>query len=121
MGFSFAMRYNPDYQRRYGKCALCHQGIEAGEKIMLGTGYFNHKLIKKHYHFECWLKEVPIRAKDWFFKYDYKPRRMAPEKKAELNRLRAKRYYISRKGGEPNVTSAKLAVVEKQITLVKAS
>ncbi len=121
MSFSFAMCYKPDYQRRFGQCVICHQGIEAGEKIMIGTGYFNHQLIKNHNHFGCWLAELQVRAKDWYFKFEYKPRRMAPEKKAELNRLRAKRYYISQKGGEPNVTSAKLAEVEKRITLVKAS
>ena len=120
MSFSFAMCYKPDYQRRYGKCAVCQQGIEAGERIMAGTGYFNHQLIKNHNHYECWLKAVIARAKDWFFEFDYKPRRMAPEKKAELNRLRAKRYYINQKGGDANEVLVKVTDLEKRIALVKA-
>lgn len=120
MAFSFAMHYHPAWQRRYGKCAICRQGIEAGERIVLGTGYFNHRLIRNHNHFECWLREVQARAQSWFFANEYKPKRMAPEKKAELNRLRAKRYYICQKGGEPYEVMKKLAEVEKKIALVKA-
>ena len=120
MAFSFAMSYQPTYQKRYGKCKICHQGIEAGSKIMIGTGYFNGHLIKIHDHYDCWLQEVEERAKQWFFANEYKPKRMAPAVKAELNRLRAKRYYIKQKGGEPNETLTKVAEVEKQIALVKA-
>lgn len=91
----------------------------AGEKIMVGTGYFNHRIIKNHNHFECWLKEIQIKAKDWFFANDYKPTGMGRDKKMELNRLRAKRYYISQKGGEPDEVIKKLEEVERRIVLVK--
>lgn len=121
MSFTFAMYYQPAYQKRYGKCAVCSQGIVAGEQIMIGTGYFNRRLIRNHNHYACWLKEVEARAKGWFFANEYKPTAMAPEKRAELNRLRAKRYYIRKKGGEPDETIRKLAEVEKQIALVKSS
>lgn len=121
MSFSFGMYYQPAYQRRYGKCKICHQGVEAGEPIMIGTGYFHGHLIKNHNHHDCWFKEIEARAKAWFFANEYKSIRMAPEQKAELNRLRAKRYYIQhRKGGEPSEILIKVAEVEKQIALVKA-
>jgi len=120
MSFSFAMHHHPDYQRRYGECRICHQGIELGSRIMVGTGYFNHRLIKVHNHYDCWLKEVEQRAKDWFFQHDFEPKRMSPEKKAQLNRLRAKRYYIRQKGGEPNAVMEKLEAIERQIAMVKA-
>lgn len=120
MSFSFALQYQPAYQRRYGKCKICHQGIEAGAKIMIGTGYFNHRLIKNHNHYDCWVTEILSRASSWFFANEFKPKRMAPERKAELNRLRAKRYYIQQKGGEPDDIITKVAEVEKQIALVKA-
>ena len=121
MAFSFALQYQPSYQKRYGKCKCCHQGIEAGDKIMLGTGFFFGRLVKTHNHYSCWFEVVETRAKDWFFANDYKPKRMAPEQKAELNRLRAKRYYIQqRKGGEPNETITKVAEINRQIILVKA-
>jgi len=120
MSFTFAMYYKPDYQRRYGICTCCHQGIEAGEQVMIGTGYWHKQLIKNHSHYNCWLEAVQTRAKGWFFSNDYKPKRMFPEKKAELNRLRAKRYYIQQKGGEPSEVIAKVEAVEKQIALVKS-
>jgi len=120
MSFTFAMYYKPAYQRRYGECKICHQGIEAGEKIMIGTGYFHRQLVRNHNHYDCWLAEVATRAELWFFTNEYTPKRMAPEKKAELNRLRAKRWYIQKKGGEPNEKAIKLAEVEKQLALVKA-
>lgn len=120
MAFSFALQYQPTYQRRYGRCKICQQGIEAGTKIMVGTGYFHGQIIKNRNHYDCWYAEVAIRADRWFFANEYKPKRMAPEQKAELNRLRAKRYYIQKKGGEPNEITEKLAKVEKQIAFVKA-
>ncbi len=120
MSFTFAMFYRPAYQKRYGKCKVCHQGILAGEQIMLGTGYFNHRLIRNHNHYNCWLQEVPARAKNWFFANPYEPTAMAPEKRAELNRLRAKTHYIQKKGGELNEVMEKIAEVEKRIALVKS-
>lgn len=120
MSFSFKMVYHPTYQRRYGKCAICRQGIVAGDKIMLGTGYFHGRVIKNHNHYDCWLKEIATRAERWFFANGYEPTAMSPEKKAKLNRLRAKRYYIQEKGGEPNEVQMKLERVAQQIALVKA-
>jgi len=113
------MAYKPAYQRRYGKCKICHQGIEAGEQIMIGTGFFKGHIRQTHNHYGCWIEEVPIRAKNWFFANGYVPKRMSPEVKAELNRLRAKRYYIQQNGGEPNEIATKVAKVEKQIALAK--
>lgn len=121
MSFTLAMYFKPAYQKRYGTCACCNQGIVAGEKIMIGTGYWNGHLIKNHNHFDCWLQEMLTKTKDWFFKNEYKPIAMAPETKAKLNRLRAKRYYITKKGGEPNEVLIKLAEVERQIALAKAN
>lgn len=120
MSFTFGMFYKPAYQKRYGKCAACRQGIEAGDKIMIGTGYFHRQIVRNHNHYNCWLEAVIERAKQWFFANTFVPKRMAPEKKAELNRLRAKRWYINKKGGEPNEVMDKIAEVEKQIALVKA-
>ena len=121
MAFSFAMAYHPAYQKRYGKCYICHQGIEAGSQIMIGTGWFNHRLIKVHDHYQCWIDEVPERARNLFFANDYVPRGKSTEIRTELNRLRAKRYYIQNKyGGEPNEIAEKVKVVERQIALVKA-
>lgn len=120
MSFTFAMYYQPAYQKRYGECKICHQGIEAGEKIMIGTGYFHRHLVRNHNHYDCWIEAVINRARDWFFTNTFVPKRMDPEKKAELNRLRAKRYYIKKKGGEPNEIMDKITEVEKQIALVKA-
>lgn len=120
MSFTFGMYYKPDYQKRYGECKICHQGVEAGERIMIGTGYFNGHLVRNHNHYDCWFKEIEARAKQWFFLHDYTPKRMAPEKKAELNRLYAKRYYINKKGGEPNEVTEKLVEVLKQIAFAKA-
>lgn len=119
MSFTFAMYYQPAYQKRYGNCAICHQGIEAGSQITIGTGYWHGHLIKNHNHYNCWLQALQARAKQWFFANEYKPKRMAPEQKAKLNRLRAKRYYIQQKGGEPNEIALKLDGIEKQIALVK--
>lgn len=100
MGFSFGLAYKPAYQRRRGKCAVCKQGILAGEKIMLGTGFFNGIVIAMHIHYEpCFTEALVERAKTWFFLHDYHPKVMAPELAAKLNRLRAKRYYIKKKGG----------------------
>ncbi len=119
MGFSFSMRYKPTYQKRRGKCTICQMSIEAGSQVMAGSGYFNGLSFKNHSHYGCWLAVVQKKAEDWFFANGYKPTVMAPEIKAELNRLRAKRYYIKKKGGEPNEMIAKLEEVEKQIVLVK--
>ncbi len=121
MSFSFYLAYKPTYQRRYGACAICRQGIVAGAPIMLGTGYFRKQLVKTHNHYDCWLAEVAVRAKDWYFANAFVPKKMVPEKAAKLNRLRAKRSYIRQKGGEPNETIAKLMKVEGEIALVKAS
>jgi len=119
MGFTFSMIYKPTYQRRYGVCSACQQGIVAGTQIMIGTGFFNRHLIKQHLHYDCYIEAVQSYAKNWFFKHDYKPTAMAPEKKRKLACLRAKRYYIQRKGGESNVVRKKLEEMEKQIALVK--
>ena len=91
-----------------------------GEQIMVGTGYFHGHFIRNHNHFECWLKEVETRAGSWFFANEYKPKKMAPEKKAELSRLRARRYYIRRKGGDVDEVAEKVAEVEEKIRLTKA-
>ena len=120
MSFTFAMYYKPEYQRRYGTCGCCQQGIVAGSRVMIGTGFWNGHLIHKRHHYECYLEAIQKYAKDWFFKNDYKPKAMAPEKKAELNRLRAKRYYIQKKGGGTEEVIAELTEVEKRIALVKA-
>lgn len=120
MSFTFTMYYRPGRQKRYGVCGICHQGIEAGERVMLGSGYFHGYSIQNHNHYKCWLKEVVTRARLWFFTNEYKPKRMAPEKKAELNRLRARRYYIKHKGGELDEVMSKVAEIEKQIAFVKA-
>jgi len=119
MSFSFGMFYKPGYQKRFGKCKVCTQGIEAGAKIMIGTGFFHGRLIKNHNHYNCWLREVVKRASLWYFANDYKPKRMAPEIKAELNRLRAKRYYVTKKGGEPTEIAEKLAEINLQIKFAK--
>jgi hypothetical protein len=118
--FSFALRYEPSYQRRYGECQSCHQGIEAGSRIMLGTGYFHEQIIKRRYHYDCWMKEVQERSASWFFANEYKPKKMSREKAAELNRLRAKRYYIQKGGDEPVTKTEKLAAIAEQIAMVKS-
>ena len=120
MSFSFGMFYKPNYQKRYGKCKICTQGIVAGAKIMIGTGFFHGRLIKNHNHYNCWLREVVKRAALWYFANDYKPKRMAPEVKAELNRLRAKRHYIQHKGGEPSEILVEVEEINRQIALAKA-
>jgi hypothetical protein len=120
MSFTFGMSYKPAYQKRYGNCSYCHQGIVAGERVMIGTGLWNGHFIKRRLHYDCYLEAIQTHAKNWFFKHDYIPTAMAPEKKAELNRLRAKRYYIQQhRGGEPDVLTEELNAVEKQIALVK--
>lgn len=120
MSFTFAMHYHPDYQKRYGACKICNQGIVLGDKIMIGTGFFKGHYVRNHNHYECWLDEVAKRAVIWFFANNYEPKRMSPEKKAELNRLRAKRYYIQNKGGDGDEQTIELAIVNQQIALVKA-
>ena len=120
MSFTFAMFYKPAYQKRYGKCACCKQGIEAGEQIMVGTGYFNGCLVRNHNHYACWFEAIQARAREWFFANDYVPKRMSVEQKAELNRLRAKRYYIQQKGGEPNEIAELVKELDKRMALVKA-
>ena len=119
MSFTFGMTYKPAYQKRYGNCASCHQGIVAGDQVIIGTGYWNGCFIKRRLHLNCYIEDVQTYAKNWFFKHDYIPTAMAPEKKAKLNRLRAKRYYIQHKGGAPNEVAKKLEEVERQIALVK--
>lgn len=119
MAFTFAMNYHPEYQRRHGACAICHQGIEAGAKIIVGTGYFNKHLIRNHNHYGCWRDEVEKRTINWFFENEFKPKGMNQEQKMELNRLRAKRYYIQKKGGEPNDVTKELEEVKRQIAMVK--
>ena len=114
------MRYQPTYQKRYGECQSCHQGIEAGVRIMLGTGYFHEHIIKRRYHYDCWMKELQEKSADWFFANKYEPKRMSKEKAAELNRLRAKRYYIQKKGGEPGEVMEKLTEVVRQIAMVRS-
>ena len=59
-------------------------------------------------------------ASDWFFENDFVPNRMTPEQKSKLNRLRAKRYYLKKIGGDSDELREKLAEVEKQIAFVKA-
>jgi len=120
MSFSLAMYFKPDYQKRYGTCQYCQQGIEAGDRIMIGTGYWNKCIIKKRYHHKCFEEAFEVAIKDWFFKNNYKPTAMGKDKKAELNRLRARRYYIRQKGGEANVVNMDLVAVEAEIALVKA-
>lgn len=120
MSFTLAMYYKPAYQKRYGLCKHCNQGIVAGSPILIGTGYWNGQIIKQRYHRECFYVALEIYLKAWYFKNEYKPIAMAPEVKAELNRLRAKRYYLKQKGGEPYETVEKLEEVERQIALVKA-
>lgn len=114
------MVYRPDYQRRYGNCKSCRQGIEAGDKIMVGTGYFNGHMVRIHDHYDCWLTEVLKRSKDWFFAHEFKPNRMTPEIKAELNRLRARRYYVQQKGGDADEIKIRVEAINKQVALVKA-
>jgi hypothetical protein len=119
MSISFAMNYTPAYQRRYGKCEVCEQGIEAGERIMIGTGYFHHCFFKNHSHYECWIKEIGRKASDWYFANPYKPTAMPKEMAAELNRLRVKRRYIAKKGVGQNEVMIKLDEIDKQIAMVK--
>ena len=121
MSFSFAMYYKPGYQKRYGQCAICHQGIEAGSRVMIGGGFWHRHVMSSRSHYQCWIDEVVKRAGNWYFANDFVPNRMTNEQKAQLNRLRAKRFYVTKKGGEPNVVSAKLAVIEQQIALVKSN
>jgi len=120
MSFSFSMQFHPSWQRRYGTCKSCQLGIETGSKVMLGTALWNGCMIRWRFHYDCWLKEVQQRSNDWFFANKYERKKMTREKAAELNRLRAKRYYIKKNGGEPNEITEKLEQVEQQIALVKS-
>ena len=120
MSFTFSMFYKPAYQKRYGLCSECEQGIVAGSKIVIGTGRWHGNLVSKHLHFNCYIEAVETYAKNWFFKNDYVPTAMAPDKKVSLNRLRAKRYYIKLKGGDPNDVAEKLNGLERQIAMVKS-
>ncbi len=120
MSFSFGMYYKPDYQKRYGTCKICHQGIVNGAIIMIGAGFFHGQIVRNHNHYNCWLAEVQTRASEWFFANQYKPKRMSPDKKAELNRLRAKRHYIKKKGGNLDGVAIKVAEINERIAFVKA-
>jgi len=120
MSFTMAQYSQPAYAGRKCTCKCCHQGIVAGARIIIGTGYWNGHLIKQRYHLECFLKAQDEAIKNFFFKNDYKPRAMAPEKKAQLNRLRARRYYIKQKGGDNGEVNEALEEVEKRIALVKS-
>jgi hypothetical protein len=121
MALSFSVRYEPAWQKRYGKCGVCHQGIEAGEKIMLGKGFFNGIMIQVHFHYKpCWVEEVQKKANDWYFQHPYQRKLMEPELKARLNRLRSQRYYIQhKKGGDPNEKMIALANITVKIALAK--
>lgn len=120
MSFTFSMYYKPAYQKRAGDCTICHQKITAGSQVMIGTGYFNGRLIHKRAHFDCWLEAAQKRAREWFFKNEYVPTAMDSESRAELNRLRAKRYYINKMGGEPDEVKEKLDEIGKKIQVVKS-
>jgi len=87
---------------------------------MIGTGYFNHQIVRNHSHYDCWLEAMQVKAKDWFFANEYKRKKMSPERAAELNRLRARRYYIQKKGGEPMEIAKKLDEINLQIEFAKA-
>lgn len=118
MSFTFSMAYKPTYQKRYGTCAYCGQGIVKGARVANGIGFFHNQFIRNRLHWDCYMEAITKYAKEWFFANDYKPCKMSPETKAQLNRLRAKRYYIKKIGGE-NVKE-KLDEVERQIAFVKA-
>jgi len=120
MKFTFAMVYKPAYQKRYGKCHHCEQGIVAGERIMMGSAFWQSHIFLRRLHFACYLETMQKAASDWFFENDFVAKRMLPEQKAALNRLRAKRYYLKKNGGDKNELDAKLAEVEKQIAFIKA-
>ncbi len=120
MAFTFTMFYKPEYQKRYGKCNVCRQGIELGERIMVGTGYYHGQYVQNHNHYGCWFEAVEKRAKEWFFTNEYTRKKRTTEQIMALNRLRTRRYYIQKKGGEQNVVDKKVAEVEEQIAFVKA-
>ncbi len=122
MAFSFAMYYQPAYQKRKGKCAVCNFGILAGDRIMIGSGFFHGHIVRNHNHYDCWFTEVTKRIKAWFFKNDYKKKEMRPELKTELNRLRSKRFYIEHKGGKKNeVVLKKVEEINERIAVLKGS
>ena len=87
---------------------------------MIGTGYFNKHLVRIHDHYNCWIEEVPVRAKSWFFANEFVPIGMNAEQKAKLNRLRAKRYYIQKKGGNVDEIELKVLAIAQQIAMVKS-
>jgi hypothetical protein len=88
---------------------------------MIGTGYWHKCYVKNHNHYQCWLDNIQSYAKDWYFKNDYKPTSMAPEIAAELNRLRARRYYVRKHGGKTDEeTVRELEIIESKIKLVKS-
>jgi hypothetical protein len=118
--FTIGMAYKPNYQKRKGKCHHCEQGIVIGDQVMIGMGFWNGICIRHRLHFSCYMEALKKYTSDWFFENDYKPNRMAPEQVILLNRLRAKRYYIRKTGGDKNEIDMKVAEVEKQIALIKA-
>ena len=114
------MYYRPAYQKRLGHCESCGMGIEAGDKVVIGTGYWNKTIIRKRHHWQCYLDNILKAGTNWFFANDYVPTAMDKDKKAALNRLRAKRYYIKQHGGEPNEVLAAVKSIEREIALVKS-
>ena len=119
MAISFGMVFRPGWQKRYGECHCCQQGVEAGTKIIVGTGYWKRQIISNRFHYECWLKEFQEGAKNWWFKNNYEPKKMDESVRLELNRLRSKRNYIRKKVGDPSESAIRLADIEDRIKLVK--
>jgi hypothetical protein len=120
--FRMGLSYTPGIQKRQSRCACCWGKIKAGEKIVVGLGFFSTGIVSLRYKEEHYRKELERFMREWYLAHPYViPTDVySPEERKKLNALRAKRLYLRKKGGEDgNLRNASLEEIDREITEIQ--
>lgn len=97
----FFYRWEPGFQKkRRSLCMECYGHIEAGAKIMVGTGWGHKRIFTVRMHENCFKVMIIREVERWFRDNlnEYKVVKFSEEQKKELGRLRASIQYLKKKG-----------------------
>lgn len=94
----FKMQFHPDYQYRTTECKCCGQPIRPGEKVVIGTTWYQNagKPQRKvtRYHYEpCFKALLESEMTEWFHTNQFVPEK-TPYSKAKRLKIGRLNYHL---------------------------
>ena len=122
--FPFRMVLRPTYQYRKGKCKVCGLAIEAGSRIIFGQSFYKvrghegGRLMRQtvRYHEDCFWRVYHTAIAEWYHNNNYKPEKVpfSQVKRAQINRLNARLWYLRKKGVDENDLRIQMILEQNQ-------